>query len=106
MPVAYSRDPVLLFGLPHLTGHARALQPVVYQNATLWNVCYHEIRVHWHTGEITCFIDADDVMNNVPIMQTCFFLPCEPCSQDVYVRETFAFFQRGESYVGVFYNAF
>ena len=94
---AYTRDPIALFNEQTLTGSARELQPVIYRNMLLNTVCYHETRVNWHTNELCCFADADDAMNNVPIMQTIFCLPAAPRSQDEYVRETFEFLQRGHS---------
>ena len=97
MPSAYSRDPRRLFNNALVSSCAREPQPVTYRNATLRDVCYHEMRINWHTGEIVCFADADDTMNNVPILQTSFFMQAEPRSQDEYVRETFEFLQRGHS---------
>ena len=100
---AYSRDPRTIFVLPeHMAreGYAKALQPVVFRNATLPAVgaAVYETRVHWHNGEVACFADDNDAINNVPFWQTVLKVQCaapRPC--DEYVREVFAFMQRGHS---------
>jgi hypothetical protein len=102
---AFSRDPCGLFveagGMLH--GAAKLQQPVAYKRATMRlasqeAVVSYETRVNWHTGDIVCYTDADDAMNNVPFLQTNrkIAMPA-PRQRDEYVRETFAFLSRGHS---------
>jgi hypothetical protein len=60
------------------------------------NACY-EARVNWHTGAVTCYLDASDAMNNVPFWEAVVVSECAVRNRDEYVKETFAYLQRGHS---------
>jgi len=57
----------------------------------------YEVVVDWYNTHIKVFIDFDDSLNNVPIFDGNFYIPCEPREASVYVRETFQFLSRGHS---------
>ena len=101
---AYSRQPSKLMGGGE--GAAKHAQPVSYRRARLISQpdrVYFETRVHWHTGDVVCFLDADDAMNNVPVAQfnmmkdTPELMKVAPQTCDQYVLEVFMFLRRGHS---------
>ena len=91
-------------------GRAQEIQPITYKHMALkvmnpndddeWTPCYYyETRINWHTGEIACFNDLDDALNHTPIMQTNYKVLVQPPPRtcEEYVKEVFAFLQRGHS---------
>jgi hypothetical protein len=99
---AFTRDPARLGLVSHEGGgDAQREQPVAYKHATLTPFARtgYEIRMNWHTHVATGYADASDAINGVP----CWELqdvraPLVPTrTRDEYVREVFAFLQRGHS---------
>jgi hypothetical protein len=113
----FSRDPcALLKPRPSslndswiMRGRAQEIQPITYKHMALngntgaldeGTPYYYEVRINWHTGEITCFNDLQDALNHTPIMQTNYkilLVQPPPRTCDEYVQEVFAFMQRGHS---------
>ena len=56
-----------------------------------------EAKINWWTGHVVCYADAADSLNNVAFYETCVRVSTPPQSRDAYVREVFAFLQRGHS---------
>jgi hypothetical protein len=97
---AFSRDPRAL-GLQTEGGRAKEQQPITYRRVCLPLVLkdqtIFEAKINWWTGHIACYMDAADSLNNVAFHETCIRASIAPQSRDEYVREVFAFLQRGHT---------
>lgn len=108
---AFTRDPHALFlqAQTALVPRCRGIQPVSYKKAILRPYydadktntplpLLHEVVVDWQQGGITVYLSASDAINHVPTSSCHKLLPeCQAQLADVYVRETFEFFNRGHS---------
>ena len=98
----YTRDPVC-WGLLVGDGAARQRQPVVYtdvipQAKGIIRKEAKEVHVNWQTGMVACYADRADAMNHVPFWEAHVCVAAAQVrSRDEYVRETFAYLQRGHS---------
>ena len=96
---AFTRDPASL-GLVGRGGDAQREQPVAYKHAALGDAkMTYEIRVNWHTNTAMGYADASDAINGVPCWELQDVRAPAPAirTRDEYVREVFAFLQRGHS---------